>query len=85
MKDKLSLIRVVRAPLPQDAPENAQPEIKLDPTGKAAGRGAYICKSAECLDKARKARRLERSLSCKIPGEVYDRLSAELQDPNREN
>ena len=78
MKDKRELIRVVKAPLPQDAPEDAQPQILLDLTGKAAGRGAYICRSAECFEKARKARRLERSLSCKIPDEVYEQMSAEL-------
>ncbi|MBQ1437751.1 MAG: YlxR family protein [Ruminococcus sp.] len=84
MKDKRELIRVVKAPLPQDAPEDAQPQILLDLTGKAAGRGAYICRSAECFEKARKARRLERSLSCKIPEAVYERLRSELEKPEED-
>jgi predicted RNA-binding protein YlxR (DUF448 family) len=53
-------------------------EIVLDSTGKKSGRGAYICKNAACLKKARKARRLESSLECSIPEEVYNRLEEEL-------
>jgi predicted RNA-binding protein YlxR (DUF448 family) len=52
--------------------------IALDGGGKMSGRGAYICKSAACLKKARKARRLESSLECSIPDEVYERLEEEL-------
>ena len=69
MKPKKELIRVVRSP------EGA---VSMDPVGKKPGRGAYICKSAACLAKARKARRLESSLECSIPAEVYDRLSEDL-------
>ena len=53
-------------------------EISLDLTGKKPGRGAYVCKDAQCFEKARKARRFERSLSCKIPEEVYDQMLEEL-------
>ena len=66
---KNSLIRILRTP---------EGEIILDESGKKSGRGAYICKSAACLAKARKARRLESSLECSIPAEVYDRLSEDL-------
>ena len=66
---KMTLIRVLRTP---------EGEIVLDVSGKKSGRGAYICKSASCLKKARKAKRLESSLDCKIPDEVYDRLEEEL-------
>ena len=66
---KTLLIRVVRTP---------DGEIVLDGTGKKSGRGAYICKSAACLRKARKAKRLESSLDCSIPDEVYDRLEEEI-------
>ena len=66
---KKELIRVVRVP---------EGEIMLDETGKLSGRGAYICKKADCLKKARKARRLESSLECSIPAEVYERLEGEL-------
>ena len=66
---KKELIRVLRTP---------EGEIVLDLIGKASGRGAYICKKAECLKKARKARRLEASLECAIPDAVYARLEEEL-------
>jgi predicted RNA-binding protein YlxR (DUF448 family) len=39
-----------------------------------------VCRSIECFDKARKARRFERSLSCRIPEEVYDRMEQELRE-----
>ena len=71
MKPKQELIRVVKSP------EN---EISLDFRGKKPGRGAYICRSLSCLQKARKARRLERAFSCKIPEEVYDALEGELTE-----
>ena len=69
MKPKRELIRVVRSP---------EGEVSMDATGKKPGRGAYLCNDLECLKKARKARRLERALSCQIPQEVYDRLEKEL-------
>ena len=53
-------------------------EIVLDEVGKTSGRGAYICKNVTCLKKARKARRLESSLECSIPEEVYNKLEEEL-------
>ena len=71
MKPKKELLRVVRTP------EN---EIRLDRTGKASGRGAYVCHNIECLQKSRKARRLEKAFSCRIPDEVYDKMEEELQD-----
>ncbi len=69
MKPKKELVRVVK---------NKEEEISLDLTGKKAGRGAYVCKSLACLQKARKVRGLERVLSCKIPEEVYDQMEKEL-------
>ena len=82
MKPKTELIRVVKSPDVQD--ENgeitASGEISLDLTGKKSGRGAYVCKSAECLEKAHKAHRIERSLSCKIPEEIYEQLRTELEN-----
>ena len=70
MKPTRELVRVVKS---QDG------EIALDLTGKKAGRGAYVCRDIECLKKARKARRLEKAFSCRIPDEVYDRMEEELQ------
>lgn len=67
---KKSLIRVVRQP---------EGGIMLDPVGKAAGRGAYLCRSVECFRKARKGKKFERSLSSPIPEEIYDKMEAELE------
>ncbi|MDY4084612.1 MAG: YlxR family protein [Ruminococcus bromii] len=82
MKPKTELIRVVKSPDVKD--ENgeitASGEISLDLTGKKSGRGAYVCKSAECLEKAHKAHRIERSLSCKISEEIYEQLRTELEN-----
>lgn len=82
MKPKRELIRVVRSPEKRD--ENGTllsgGEISLDLTGKAAGRGAYLCKNPDCLKAARKARRFERSFGCRIPDEVFERMSAELDN-----
>ena len=66
---KNTLVRVLRTP---------DSEIVLDLTGKKSGRGAYICKKASCLKKARKSKRIEASLECSIPDEVYDRMEEEI-------
>lgn len=50
--------------------------ISVDLTGKTAGRGSYICKDGGCIEKARKARAIERSFSCKVEPCVYDALEA---------
>lgn len=62
MKPKRELVRVVKSP---------EGEIALDKTGKKNGRGAYICPSKECLEKAKKAKRLEKALDAQIPTDVY--------------
>lgn len=69
MKDKRELVRIVR---------NKEGEISVDLTGKKPGRGAYICKNAACLEKAQKAKRLERAFSAKIEPEIYDTMRREL-------
>ena len=81
MKEKRELIRVVKAPDVKDEDGNviAQGEISLDLTGRKSGRGAYVCRNLSCFEKARKARRFERSLSCKIPEEVYEQMQNELE------
>jgi len=70
MKPKRELIRVVRSP------EN---EIALDFKGKAQGRGAYVCRSQECLKKAIKSKALEKSLEVAIPEEIYSQLKAQME------
>ena len=70
-KAKSALIRVVRTP---------EGEVLLDRTGKQNGRGVYMCRSVDCLKKARKSGRLASSLSCVIPEDIYDELAAEVSD-----
>lgn len=70
MKSKKELIRVIKTP---------EDEITIDTTGKKNGRGAYICKSADCLQKAIKNKGLNRSFKMQIPEEIYDRLMEELK------
>jgi uncharacterized protein len=49
-------------------------EVTLDITGKANGRGAYIAKKVEAIDKAKKSKCLDRALETKIPDSIYDRM-----------
>lgn len=69
MQPKKELVRVVRTP------EGA---VVLDTTGRANGRGAYLCKNSTCLEKAIKSRALERALETKIEPETYDMLRAQF-------
>ena len=70
MRRKKELLRIVRTP---------EEEIRVDKTGKASGRGAYICPKAECLEKAQKIRALERALEHKVGAEVFLRLKEEIE------
>lgn len=82
MKPKKELLRIVKAPDKKD--ENGEivqkGEVSLDSTGKKPGRGAYVCNNIECLHKAQKARRLERTFACKIPDEVYVQLEEGMKN-----
>ena len=69
MQEKRSLLRIVK---------NAEGAISFDRVGKAPGRGAYICKARECLDKAMKQRQLERALETKIEAAVFAQLMEEI-------
>lgn len=71
MMPKRDMTRVVK-------PEGASAHI--DFSGKAQGRGAYVCASVECFRKARKTRALERALDCAIPDEVFDALEKEISE-----
>ncbi len=71
VKDKRDLVRIVK---------NSDGEISVDPSGKKDGRGAYICKSSECLVQARKRNRFEYAFKCKISSDVYDELEKELRN-----
>lgn len=50
--------------------------MRIDPTGRMPGRGAYLCGAEECLSRALKANKLGRALRCEIP----ERLTNELKD-----
>ena len=69
-KPKTELVRVGRAP---------DGTVSLDLKGKKPGRGAYVCPSAACLLKARKAKRFERALEVAIPEESYDAMAAQME------
>ena len=69
-KPKRELVRVVRSP---------EGEVSIDLTGKKSGRGAYLCPSAACLAKARKAKRLENAFGVAVPNDVFERLTEEIQ------
>ena len=73
MKDKKSLLRVVKSP---------EGQVSLDFGGKKPGRGAYVCHDVECLKRARKSRALERAFETAIPAEVYDTMEQELGGAN---
>ncbi len=64
-KDKSTLIRIVRS---------TEGDVFPDESGRANGRGVYLCRNMECLDKACRSRALERSLKMKIDQEVYARV-----------
>lgn len=70
MKPKMQLLRVVK---PQDG------DAHIDRTGKAPGRGAYVCDQVECLKKAQKSRALEKALECQIAPEVFAQLEAQIR------
>jgi predicted RNA-binding protein YlxR (DUF448 family) len=70
MKSKKEMIRVIKT---------AENEILLDATGRKNGRGAYLCPSMECMQKAIKTRGLERSFKMAIPAEVYETLEKEME------
>ena len=65
MKPKKELIRIVTDP---------EGNVSVDPTGKKAGRGAYICKSSECLKKAGKSKKL------RVTDEIIHHLEAEIEN-----
>ena len=70
MRPKAEMLRVVRG---EDG------EFSLDFTGKKNGRGAYVCKTAVCFEKAYKSKGLERSFKAAVPKEIYERMKAEME------
>lgn len=68
--DKKTLLRIVK---------NKEGEIFVDKTGKANGRGAYVCKSAECYEKLCKQKGLNRAFKCEVSAEVYEKIGEEIE------
>lgn len=71
MKSKKEMIRILKT---------ADDEIVLDVTGKKNGRGAYLCNSGDCLEKAIKGKGLERSFKMSIPNSIYELLKKEFDE-----
>jgi uncharacterized protein len=69
MKPKKELVRVVK---------NKDGEVSIDLTGKKPGRGAYVCRSLQCLEKAFKTKKLDRNLEVTISAELYEKLKGEI-------
>ncbi|HWR23687.1 MAG TPA: YlxR family protein [Feifaniaceae bacterium] len=69
MRPKKKMLRVVRS---------AEGKVSIDPTGKAAGRGAYICRDIACLERAIKSRGLERAFEQKVEPALYETLKADF-------
>ncbi len=68
--DKKTLLRIVK---------NKEGQIFVDNSGKANGRGAYVCKSKECFEKLKKQKGLNRAFKCEVPQEVYDMIGEEIE------
>lgn len=73
MKPKKELVRIVK---------NKENDISVDLAGKKPGRGAYICNSIECFEKAKKGKRLERAFEAPINEEIYLVLKQQLEGFN---
>lgn len=70
MKPKKELLRIVR---------DKEGSICVDFTGKKAGRGAYICRSAECFERARKGKRFEKAFETRIDENIFETLKKQLE------
>lgn len=70
-KNKNELIRIVK---------NKERNISIDKTGKAAGRGAYICDNIECLERAIKTKKIDKAFEMKINNEIYESLRGVMID-----
>lgn len=73
-KSQKDLIRIVK---------NKDGELFVDFTGKANGRGAYICPDIKCLQTAQKRKALNRALETEISDEIFERLEQELSSDDK--
>lgn len=67
--DKKDLLRIVK---------NKDGKIFVDETGKANGRGAYVCKDKECFEKLCKQKSLNKAFRCNVAQEVYDKIGEQI-------
>lgn len=67
--DKKTLLRIVK---------NKDGQIFVDNSGKANGRGAYVCKDKDCFVKLCKTKALNKAFKCNVPQEVYDKIGEEI-------
>ncbi|OPJ57132.1 RNase P modulator RnpM [Alkalithermobacter paradoxus] len=72
--NKRDLIRIVKT---------KEGDIFVDQTGKANGRGAYICNSIDCLEKAIKTKAINRAFKMEVSKEVYDKLRGEINSSEK--
>lgn len=75
-RPKTELIRIVR----QEDRESHAVTVCVDRTGKVNGRGAYLCDSRMCLQKAQKNRGLSRAFKINVSDEIYDDLERQLSE-----
>ncbi len=68
LKEKREMLRIVR---------NSEGKIFIDFSGKAAGRGAYICNNPECVKKLRRQRILNKVFSCQVDDDIYTQIEEE--------
>ena len=68
VKHKSELLRVVKA----------EDDFSLDTTGKQDGRGAYVCKSPDCVALLMKRRNLDKVFKTKLPDKIYDKIKEQV-------
>jgi len=66
---KKGLVRIVRT---------SEGELAIDLTGRAPGRGAYLCANLECLKEARRRKALSRCLKVEVPASFYEEIAAAI-------
>ena len=73
MINKKDLLRIIK---------DKEGNIFIDKTGKANGRGAYVCKNIDCLQKLKKQKALNKAFKCPIPDELYTQIEGEIFGKN---
>ena len=68
-----------REMMPKREVRSPEGQVSLDARGKAPGRGAYVCRSAECLKKAMRSHAIDRALGVTVPQELYETLRLEME------